>query len=145
VLKVPFVMAIGVLVFLGAFVPMVGATVSGIVAVLVALVAQGPLVALLMLAGVIGVQQLEAHVLQPFLLGRMVSVHPLAVILAVAGGVFLAGIAGALVAVPLAASLNAVVVYLSSSPSAEEGEERAEEVADAIGQAPSSDEEPSSA
>jgi hypothetical protein len=69
-----------------------------------------------MLAGVIAVQQLEAHVLQPFLLGRMVRVHPLAVILAVASGVFLAGIPGALVAVPLAASVNAVAVYLASAP-----------------------------
>jgi predicted PurR-regulated permease PerM len=119
VLNVPFVMAIGVLVFLGAFVPMVGATISGSVAILVALVAQGPFVALLMLGGVIAVQQLEAHVLQPFLMGRMVSVHPLGVILAVAMGVLVAGIAGALVAVPLAASLNAVVVYLASAPRAE--------------------------
>lgn len=116
ILKVPFVMAIGVLVFLGAFVPLVGATVSGFVACLVALVDQGPIVALIMLGGVIGVQQLEAHVLQPFLLGRMVSVHPLGVILSIAAGVYLAGIAGALVAVPLVASLNAVVVYLNQTP-----------------------------
>ncbi len=116
VLDVPFVMAIGVLVFLGSFVPMVGATVSGSVAVLVALVDQGPLVALLMTAGVIGVQQLEAHVLQPFLLGRMVSVHPLGVILAVACGVIVLGILGALIAVPLVACANAVVTYLASEP-----------------------------
>jgi predicted PurR-regulated permease PerM len=116
VLDVPFVAAIGVLVFLGGFVPLVGATVSGFVAILVALVDQGPIAALLMLAGVIGVQQLEAHVLQPFLLGRMVSVHPLGVILAIACGAYLAGIAGALVAVPLVAAVNAVVVYLSNAP-----------------------------
>jgi putative heme transporter len=116
VLKLPFVAAIGVLIFIGAFIPMVGATVAGAVAVLVALVAQGPITALLMLGGVIAVQQLEAHVLQPFLLGRMVRVHPLAVILAVASGVYLAGIAGALVAVPLAAAVNAVAVYLASAP-----------------------------
>ena len=116
ILKVPFVLAIGVLVFLGGFIPLVGATISGSVAVLVALVAQGPIVALIMLGGVIAVQQLEAHVLQPFLLGRMVSVHPLGVIVAIAAGAYLAGIAGALVAVPLVASLNAVVVYLSSAP-----------------------------
>jgi putative heme transporter len=116
ILKVPFVAAIGVLVFLGAFVPLVGATVSGFVACLVALVDQGPIVALIMLGGVIGVQQLEAHILQPFLLGRMVAVHPLAVILAIACGVYLAGIAGALVAVPFVAALNAVVVYLSQTP-----------------------------
>ena len=113
ILRVPFVSAIGVLVFLGAFVPMVGATVSGVVAVLVALVAQGPFTALLMLGVVIAVQQLEAHILQPFLMGRFVSVHPLGVIVALAIGVLVAGIAGALVAVPLAASLNAVVQHLA--------------------------------
>jgi predicted PurR-regulated permease PerM len=116
ILNVPFVLAIGLLVFLGGFVPLVGATVSGVVAVLVALVAQGPITALFMLGGVVLVQQLEAHVLQPFLLGRMVSVHPLAVILSIAAGAYLAGIPGALTAVPLVASVNAVVVYLASAP-----------------------------
>jgi putative heme transporter len=128
ILDVPFVAAIGVLVFLGGFVPLVGATISGIVAVLVALVAQGPIVALIMLGGVIGVQQLEAHVLQPFLLGRMVSVHPLGVILAIACGAYFAGIAGALVAVPFVAAVNAVVVYLASSP--DEPEDGGVEVVD---------------
>ncbi|MGH3336534.1 MAG: AI-2E family transporter [Nocardioides sp.] len=113
VLGVPFVLAIGVLVFLGAFVPMIGATIAGIVAILVALVAQGPITALLMLAGVIGVQQLEGHVLQPFLMGRFVRVHPLGVIVAIGCGVLVAGIAGALVAVPLAAAGNAVVQHLA--------------------------------
>ena len=115
VLQVPFVFAIGVLVFIGAFIPMIGALLSGSVAVLVALVAQGPVVALIMLGGVVAVQQLEAHVLQPFLLGRLVSVHPLGVIVAIAMGVLVAGIAGALVAVPLVASLNAVVLHLADS------------------------------
>lgn len=113
-LKLPFVPAIGVLVFLGSFIPMIGATLSGSVAVLVALVSQGPIVALLMLAGVIVVQQIEAHVLQPFLLGRFVSVHPLGVIVAIACGVLVAGIAGALIAVPLVAALNAVALHLAS-------------------------------
>ncbi|WP_436700094.1 AI-2E family transporter [Nocardioides sp. BYT-33-1] len=131
ILKVPFVLAIGVLVFLGAFVPMIGATIAGSVAVLVALVDQGPVTALLMLAVVIGVQQVEGHVLQPFLLGRWVSVHPLGVILAIACGVLVAGVAGALVAVPLAAAANAVVLHLAEMaepPTPEEaggsGEER---------------------
>ena len=119
VLRVPFVFAIGVLVFIGAFIPMIGALLSGSVAVLVALVAQGPVVALIMLGGVVAVQQLEAHVLQPFLLGRLVSVHPLGVIVAIAMGVLVAGIAGALVAVPLVASLNAVVQHLADSGQAE--------------------------
>jgi len=114
VLQVPFVLAIAVLVFLGAFIPLVGATVAGTVAVLVALVDQGPVTALLMLAVIVAVQQLEAHVLQPFLLGRWVSVHPLAVIVALAAGVLVGGIAGALVAVPLVAAGNAVVQHLSA-------------------------------
>ena len=113
VLGVPFVMAIGVLVFLGAFVPMIGATVAGSVAVLVALVDQGPVTALLMLGGVILVQQIEGHVLQPFLMGRFVSLHPLGVIVAIGCGVLVAGIIGALVAVPLAAAGNAVAQHLA--------------------------------
>ena len=115
ILGLPLVSAIGILVFVGAFIPVVGALVSGIVAVLVALVAKGPIVAIIMLAVVIGVQQLEAHVLQPFLLGRAVSVHPLAVILAIATGVVIAGIVGALVAVPTAAVLNTIVNHLAGN------------------------------
>lgn len=122
VLGVPFVLAIAVLVFLGAFIPLVGATVAGAVAVLVALVDQGPVTALIMLGVIVGVQQLEAHVLQPFLMGRWVSVHPLAVIIAIATGVVVAGIAGALVAVPLAAALNAVVQHLAAYTDVGDGE-----------------------
>lgn len=129
ILSVPFSLAIGVLVFLGAFVPIVGATVTGAVAVLVALVDQGPVRALIMLAVVIGVQQLEGHVLQPFLMGRWVSMHPLGVILAIGAGVLTAGIAGALVAVPLAAAVNAVVQHLAAytSPGDDPVEELAED------------------
>ena len=115
VLGVPFVMAIGVLVFLGAFVPMVGAFVAGTVAVLVALVDQGPITALFMLGGVVLVQQIEGHVLQPFLMGRFVSVHPLGVIISIGVGVIVAGIPGALVAVPLAATVNAVAQHLAAN------------------------------
>ncbi|PUA82287.1 AI-2E family transporter [Nocardioides currus] len=122
ILGVPFVLAIGVLVFLGAFVPMVGATVAGLVAILVALVDQGPLTALLMLGGVILVQQIEGHVLQPFLMGRFVSVHPLGVIVAIGCGVLVAGVAGALIAVPLVAAGNAVVNHLASRTEPEDYE-----------------------
>ena len=114
ILRVPFVAAIGVLVFLGAFVPIIGATFAGSIAVLVALVDRGPITALLMLLVVVIVQQVESHVLQPFLMGRFVSVHPLGVIFAIAAGVLVAGVVGALVAVPLAAALNAVVQHLAS-------------------------------
>jgi predicted PurR-regulated permease PerM len=113
VLGVPLALPLGVLVFLGAFVPIVGALVTGIVAVLVALVAKGPVVALVMLGAVVVVQQVESHVLQPFLMGRAVSVHPLAVILAIGAGVLLAGIVGGLFAVPLVAVANVVGSYLS--------------------------------
>ncbi len=114
ILQVPLAAAIGVLVFLGAFIPIIGALISGMVAVLVALVAQGPFTALLMLAGVIAVQQVEAHVLQPFLMGHLVALHPLAIIFAITAGVVVAGIVGALLAVPFAACINSVVRHLSS-------------------------------
>jgi predicted PurR-regulated permease PerM len=104
---------LAVLVFMGAFIPVVGATISGIAAVAVALVSEGPVQALIMLAGVIGVQQLEGHVLQPFLMGRLVRVHPLAVVVVIAIGGLVAGIFGALIAVPLTAIVNAVATYLA--------------------------------
>lgn len=116
VLQVPLALAIGALVFLGAFVPIVGAFVSGIVAVLVALVAQGPWTALLMLIAVVAIQQIESNVLQPFLMGRFVSLHPLAIILAIGAGITLSGIVGALVAVPTVACVNAVVRHLADTP-----------------------------
>jgi predicted PurR-regulated permease PerM len=128
VLGVPFVLAIGVLVFLGAFVPMIGAFVAGTVAVLVALVDQGPVTALLMLGGVVLVQQFEGHVLQPFLMGRFVSVHPLAVIVAIGCGVLVAGVAGALVAVPLTAVVNSVGQHLAAYTDV--GDEDPQEVVD---------------
>jgi predicted PurR-regulated permease PerM len=114
VLRVQFVFAIGVLVFLGAFIPIVGAFVAGTVAVLVAFVDHGVVIALVMLACVVAVQQIESHILQPFLMGRFVAIHPLGIIVAIAAGILIAGIAGALVAVPFAAAANAVVQHLAS-------------------------------
>ncbi|TCK21752.1 AI-2E family transporter [Pseudonocardia endophytica] len=106
VLGVPLAVPLAALVFLGAFVPILGAVVSGAAAVLVALVVQGPVIALVVLALLIAIMQLEGHVLQPLLLGRAVKLHPLAVVLAIAIGLVVAGIAGALLAVPLLAVLN---------------------------------------
>ncbi|MFT3874388.1 MAG: AI-2E family transporter [Nocardioides sp.] len=128
ILRVPFVLAIGVLVFLGAFIPMVGAAVAGTVAVLVALVDQGPYAALFMLLGVIAVQQLEGHVLQPFLMGRFVAIHPLGIIVAIGCGVLVAGVAGALVAVPCAAAINAVVLHLAGGDESDESAPLADDV-----------------
>lgn len=130
VLKVPFAFAIGVLVFLFAFIPIVGALLSGAVAVILALVSHGFGVALIMLAVVIAVQQLESHVLQPVLLGHAVSIHPLAVILAIAAGSTVAGIVGALAAVPFAAVLNAVGKHLLLKESEAELEVELEESAE---------------
>lgn len=112
-LRIPLVVPLAVLTFFAAFIPLAGATAAGAAAVLVALVAKGPAAALLVLAAVIAVQQIEAHVLQPFVLGRAVALHPLAVVLAIAAGAILAGIPGALVAVPLAAVVNSVGNYLA--------------------------------
>ncbi|MFF0437655.1 AI-2E family transporter [Streptomyces sp. NPDC004327] len=112
VLDVPMAVPLAVFIFLFAFIPLVGAVVSGALACVVALVTNGVFTALMVLVVVLAVQQLEGHVLQPFILGRAVRVHPLAVVLAVAAGGLTAGIGGAVVAVPLVAVLNTVVGYL---------------------------------
>ncbi|MGV9252185.1 AI-2E family transporter [Streptomyces sp. NPDC003697] len=111
-LNVPMAVPLAVFIFLFAFIPLVGAVVSGALAVVVALVTQGVFTAVLVLVVVLAVQQIEGHVLQPFILGRAVRVHPLAVVLSVAAGGTVAGIGGAVVAVPLVAVTNTVVVYL---------------------------------
>jgi putative heme transporter len=113
ILGVPVAPALAALVFLGAFVPIVGALVSGFVAVLVALVALGWVQALIMLGGVILVMQIEGHVLQPFLLGRAVKLHPLAVLISIAIGIIVAGIVGALMAVPLLAFVKSFALSLA--------------------------------
>src|SRR5699024_2261627 len=97
----------------------ISAITSDSVSVHRALVSNGLVSAVIMLAVVIGVQQIESQVLQPFLMGKAVSVHPLAVILAVTGGGFLFGIVGALFAVPLVAVLNSVVGYIARASGSE--------------------------
>lgn len=116
VLGVPLVAPLAALVFLGAFIPIIGAVIAGTVAVLVALVAKSFIVSLIVLAIVIAVMQFEGHVLQPWLLGRAVKLHPLAVVLAITAGLIASGIAGALFAVPLLAVLNAGIRSLLHDP-----------------------------
>ncbi|MEU7040197.1 AI-2E family transporter [Streptomyces varsoviensis] len=111
-LEVPMAVPLAVFIFLFAFIPMVGAVVSGALAVIVGLVTHGVFTAAMVLVVVLAVQQIEGHVLQPFILGRAVRVHPLAVVLGVATGSLIAGIGGAVVAVPLVAVTNTVVGYL---------------------------------
>ncbi|MGV4982420.1 AI-2E family transporter [Streptomyces sp. NPDC001709] len=111
-LDVPMAVPLAVFIFLFSFIPLVGAVASGALAVIVALVTQGVFTAVMTLLVVLAVQQIEGHVLQPFILGRAVRVHPLAVVLTVAAGGMVAGIGGAVVAVPLVAVTNTVVGYL---------------------------------
>ncbi|MFI9390832.1 AI-2E family transporter [Streptomyces bauhiniae] len=111
-LDVPMAVPLAVFIFLFSFIPLVGAVASGALAIVVALVTQGVFTALMTLVVVLAVQQIEGHVLQPFILGRAVRVHPLAVVLTVAAGGMVAGIGGAVVAVPLVAVTNTVVGYL---------------------------------
>jgi predicted PurR-regulated permease PerM len=113
-LGVPMAIPIAVLVFLGSFIPIVGAVATGAVAVVIALIFNGPLIAVIMLGVVLLVQQIEGHVLQPLIMGSAVKVHPLAVVLVVAAGSLVAGIPGALFAVPIAAVLNVMTNYISS-------------------------------
>jgi predicted PurR-regulated permease PerM len=113
ILSVPLVIPLAALVFLGAFIPILGSFLAGSVAVLVALVSKGPITALIALAVVVLVMQVEGHILQPLLLGRAVRVHPLAIVLAIAAGLLIAGIFGALIAVPIVACANVAGTYLS--------------------------------
>lgn len=114
ILQVPLVIPIAIMVFLASFVPFIGMILAGTIASFIALVYNGPVNALLMLAVVILVNQIEGHILQPLVMGTAVRLHPLAVVLAVATGALVAGIPGALFAVPIVASVNSMAKYLSS-------------------------------
>lgn len=131
VMAVPLALPLASLVFLGAFIPLVGAVLTGLLAVLVALIAKGWIYALVTLGLIIAVNQLEAHVLQPLVMGRAVSIHPLAVVLGISTGGILAGIVGALLAVPLIAFVDrAVRVLVGTSASGTPDAEDALEVVD---------------
>lgn len=112
VLAVPLAVPLAVLIFFGGLFPIVGAVTTGAVAVLVALADAGLTTALIVLALVIGVQQLEGNILQPVVLGRAIALHPLAVLVAIAAGAVTLGILGAFLAVPIAASIARVVDYV---------------------------------
>jgi predicted PurR-regulated permease PerM len=112
-LGLPLVIPIAVAVFLGGFVPIIGAFIAGGLAAFIALVYEGPIAALIMVVIVLAVQQLEGQILQPLVMGAAVKIHPLAVVLAVSAGGFLAGIPGVLFAVPVVAYLNVFISYLA--------------------------------
>ncbi len=106
-LGVPLVIPLALLVAAGSFIPLAGALAAGGVAVLITFTTQGLTHALVLLGVLLVENQIEAHLLQPFVVGRYVKLHPLAVALALTAGGAIAGILGALIAVPLAASINA--------------------------------------
>jgi predicted PurR-regulated permease PerM len=116
ILRVPLAAALGVLIFIGSFIPLVGLTVTGALAVAVALLEHGATAAIVVAVAIVVLVQVEGHVLQPFILSRSVDIHPLAVVLAVIAGTTLKGIPGALIAVPLVAFLNASVRALHRGP-----------------------------
>ncbi|HEY7007498.1 MAG TPA: AI-2E family transporter [Jatrophihabitantaceae bacterium] len=116
VLRVPLAAALGVLIFLGSFIPLIGLTVTGALCTAVALLEHGVTAAIVVAASIIVLVQLEAHLLQPWIMSRSVEVHPLAIALSVITGTVLAGIVGALLAVPLVAFLNATIHALRETP-----------------------------
>lgn len=116
VLQVPLALPLAVLIFLGGFIPLVGSALIGGIAALVALVANGPVVALIVLAVVVVINQLDSRVIQPMVMGRVLSLHPLVVLVALAGGGILSGIVGAVLAVPLTAVGWALILLWFPNP-----------------------------
>ncbi|AEH08959.1 AI-2E family transporter [Candidatus Protofrankia datiscae] len=115
VVGVPLVAPLALLTFLGGFIPIVGATVAGVAAILVTLVSNGLVPALVILGVVLAVQQIEGHLLQPLVMRRAVRLHPLAIVVSLSAGGVLAGIPGAVAAVPFVAVVNRVASYLARS------------------------------
>lgn len=117
IMQVPLAFPLAIIVFIGAFIPLVGATVAGILAALVALVANGPVVALIVVAVVIAVNQLEGDLLQPIVMGKSLQLHALVILMALTAGTILAGIIGAVLSVPLAAVAWAIIqVWTAEDP-----------------------------
>lgn len=122
VLQVPLAAALGVLIFLGSFIPIIGLTVTGTFAVAVAMLEHGLTAGIVVAVAIVVLIQLEAHLLQPLIMSRSVEVHPLAIALSVLTGTILAGIPGALLAVPLVAFLNATTHAMRQTPALPSGD-----------------------
>lgn len=132
ILGVPLALPLSVIVFVGSFIPLVGATAAGVLAALIALVANGPVVALIVVAVVVVVNQLEGNLLQPVVMGKALNIHSLVILLALTAGTILAGIIGAILAVPIAAVAWSVIkVYTgedTGNPAAQAPEEQPAEL-----------------
>ncbi|WP_142060608.1 AI-2E family transporter [Pseudarthrobacter sp. B4EP4b] len=121
IMQVPLAFPLAIIVFIGAFIPLVGATVAGILAALVALVANGPIVALIVVAVVVAVNQLEGDLLQPIVMGKSLQLHALVILMALTAGTILAGIVGAVLSVPLTAVAWAIIqVWTAEDPNLED-------------------------
>ena len=116
IIGVPMALALFALTFVVCFVPVVGAVIAGAVATSLALITHGWVAALIMLGGTIAVMWLESHLLQPLLLGRAASLHPLAVLIGIAVGATVGGIVGALVVIPVMAFGVAFIRHLRGMP-----------------------------
>ena len=123
ILGVPLAYALAVITFIGGFVPIVGAFVAGGLAVLIALVANGPVTALIVLGIILAVQQLEGNVLQPWLQSKSMKLHAVIVLLAVTLGASVFGVIGAFLAVPVAAAVAVVVRYYDEQVGKRTGED----------------------
>ncbi len=119
ILGVPLVLPLAVLTFFAAFFPLVGAVTAGAVAALVALVSNGVVTALIVVAVITAVQQLEGDVIYPVVVGRSIELHPVAILLVLTAGAVVAGIIGALFAVPVAAVIWTAIKYFRDEPDAE--------------------------
>jgi predicted PurR-regulated permease PerM len=119
ILRVPLAFPLALLTFFATFIPLIGAPIALFVATLVALAARGPLIALLVVALIVVIGQIEGHLLQPLVMSRAVNIHPLAVALSVASGTIVAGVVGAVVAVPLVAVAWTVWTTFKTRPSPE--------------------------
>lgn len=122
ILQVPLAVPLTVLIFIGAFIPIIGATVTGVLAALVALFGVGPVAAVIVIVVVIVVNQLEGNLLQPVVMGRTLQIHPLVVLLALAVGGVIAGVLGAILAVPLTAAAWAALQVWAGVPVSRAGE-----------------------
>lgn len=118
VVGVPLVVPLACLTYLGAFIPVVGATVAGLVSALVALVSLGPLEAGIVVVATIVIQQVDGDVVSPLVVGRAVKLHPVTILLSVTAGAVLAGVVGAFIAVPVAAVTSSAAAYLREKPAA---------------------------
>ena len=122
ILQVPLALPLAIIVFIGAFIPLIGATLAGVLAALVALVANGPLVALIVVAIVIAVNQLEGNFLQPVVMAQSLKLHPLVILVALTAGTILGGILGAVLSVPIAAVAWAIVKVWNGPEAATPGQ-----------------------